>query len=277
MAADRLDNNRWGWRQPIPSSTALGKIFGDDNRCMNLFIQLIYRANNTEGATFPVKVGKFGTKSITLQRGQVLFGRKKFSDYLCWTESSTERALKKLMDVYKVVNMVKETFYTVVTIQSYEEIIDMNRVVNMESNKARTGREQGVNTSKSDTKSEDSKNETKHTNVATPVADKALEISSKDGIQPLIGKFYLVNPNFQRLYANKSERAALDRMIKEHGSEKIERVIDSLSETNKLQYAPIITTPCELERGMGKLIAFLNRQKKSTATVAVMPKEVTYE
>lgn len=77
----------------------------------------------------------------------------------------------------------------------------------------------------------------------------------------LIGLFKDVNPNYKTLFANKTQRAALDRMIAEHGIEKMEKAIKYLSTSNSKPYAPTITTPIELEKKMGTLIAFLNKER----------------
>jgi hypothetical protein len=44
------------------------------------------------------------------------------------------------------------------------------------------------------------------------------------------------------------------------GVEKVGRRIDTLPLTNAAQYAPVITTPYQLEKNLGKLIAFLQKQ-----------------
>ena len=48
-------------------------------------------------------------------------------------------------------------------------------------------------------------------------------------------------------------------MIKEHGIERVLRMIELLPKTNLLAGAPIITTPWQLEEKMATLKAFLQR------------------
>lgn len=83
-------------------------------------------------------------------------------------------------------------------------------------------------------------------------------------INDLIGLFEKVNPSFERLYPNKTERKALERMVKKHTHEKMKWVIEKLHVTNKVPYAPTITTPLQLERKLGNLIAFYQRKKAET-------------
>lgn len=90
------------------------------------------------------------------------------------------------------------------------------------------------------------------------------EVAEKEPINNLIGLFKPVNPNFQTLYSNKTQRSALERMVKVHGFEKIERSILCLPEVISRPYAPTITTPLDLEKKMGQLIAFLQKEKNTT-------------
>jgi phage replication O-like protein O len=82
-----------------------------------------------------------------------------------------------------------------------------------------------------------------------------------DKINPLIKKFESVNPSYERLYPNKSQRAALERLVKKWGEDKVAGMIDVLKSTNPNQYAPTITTPIELENKLGNLVNFINKEK----------------
>lgn len=83
----------------------------------------------------------------------------------------------------------------------------------------------------------------------------------KGVIDSLINKFRDVNPSYKKLFSNKTERAAMERMVKEHGEDKVSQIIDVLPQTNQEKYAPVISTPYQLENKMGNLIAFLKREK----------------
>lgn len=94
-------------------------------------------------------------------------------------------------------------------------------------------------------------------------ADMLDEKEKSDGAQinKTIELFKEVNPSYTRLYANKTERAALDRLIRQHGLEMVEQIINFLPRSNAVKYAPTITTPVELERGIGKLLAWAQKQR----------------
>lgn len=82
-----------------------------------------------------------------------------------------------------------------------------------------------------------------------------------DPVNKLISLFEPVNPSYKQLYSNRSQRQALERMINEHGFEKVEWAVRSLSHVVGQPYAPTITTPYELEKKLGALIAYLQKEK----------------
>jgi len=91
-------------------------------------------------------------------------------------------------------------------------------------------------------------------NVATP------SVAGKE-INDLIELFKPINPSYERLFRNKTQRACLERMVKKHSKEKIEWVLNILPKTNQIKYAPTITTPLQLEDKLGLLLAFIQREK----------------
>lgn len=90
-------------------------------------------------------------------------------------------------------------------------------------------------------------------------------VPSQD-IQSFINLFKEVNPSHERLFSNKTERACAERLIKKYGIEKMTATLEKLPEIIKQPYAPRITTPYELERNLGKLIAFVEQKKNINKT-----------
>jgi len=80
-------------------------------------------------------------------------------------------------------------------------------------------------------------------------------------INDLIDLFKPINPSYERLFGNKTQRACLERMAKKHTKEKIERVLNILPKTNQMKYAPTITTPLQLEDKLGLLLVFIQKEK----------------
>jgi len=91
-------------------------------------------------------------------------------------------------------------------------------------------------------------------------AETSLVIDGKT-FNETIYLFKPVNPSVNRLFAQKGQRSALERLIKQHGIEKIRDVIELLPLLLKDPHAPIITTPYQLEAKLGQVIAFMERRK----------------
>ena len=80
----------------------------------------------------------------------------------------------------------------------------------------------------------------------------------------LIDLFKGVNPSWERLFKDKTQRSCIERMVKKIGREKVEGAINILSKTNAMEFSPKIFTPFELEKKLGALIAFVQREKLKT-------------
>lgn len=85
--------------------------------------------------------------------------------------------------------------------------------------------------------------------------------SAGDNLNFFIDLFSEVNPAYARLFANKTQRAAISRMLAQHGAEKLEQAIKVLPQTNSTKYAPTVTTPLQLEEKWGALAAFFKKEK----------------
>ena len=90
-------------------------------------------------------------------------------------------------------------------------------------------------------------------------------------INKIIESFKPINPSYKNLYSNKTERAALERLVKEHGEEHIVSLIGFLPKIIVRPYAPRITTPYQLEKKMGELKVFIGQeQNKSKKTWTII-------
>jgi len=89
-------------------------------------------------------------------------------------------------------------------------------------------------------------------------------------VNNIIALFEVVNPSYKRLYANKTQRAALERMLEQHGVEKISAIIQYLKKSNANKYAPTITTPAQLEIKLGDLLAWAEKQKQNVKAKAIL-------
>lgn len=77
----------------------------------------------------------------------------------------------------------------------------------------------------------------------------------------VIDEFKVVNPTHSRLFGMPPQRAATARLMKQFGTEKLVSMIRYLPKSNSSRYAPTITTPAQLERDLGKLVAWAQKEK----------------
>ncbi len=124
----------------------------------------------------------------------------------------------------------------------------------------------GVDCKETHTRKHIEGNTYKETHLATPegVADTSEKTETeniKKQIPLLINLFKPINPSFEKLFANRTQRAVLERMIKKYTFENVEKIIKALPEIVIQPFAPSITTPCQLEDNLGKLKIFIKRNE----------------
>lgn len=81
------------------------------------------------------------------------------------------------------------------------------------------------------------------------------------GINSLIDLFKPLNPSYERLFSNKTQRDSLQRLVKKHGYKKISETIKFLPDLVSQPFCPQISTPYQLEMKLGNLIYFYNQSK----------------
>lgn len=94
-----------------------------------------------------------------------------------------------------------------------------------------------------------------------PITTHSVEDNKE--ISYLIDLFNIVNPSYKQLFMRKPQREAISRLTKSMGREKLEQAIKLLPEIRNYKFAPVITTPIQLEEKMGALISFLQRNSQS--------------
>lgn len=165
------------------------------------------------------------------------------------SNTTLNRALKGL----ERKNMIKITSGKVKGIPNMYSLILMEGIQNVATPPLKGGK--GGYTKNGYTINNDTINTNNKYLLATPKSVAGKEINE------LIDLFKPINPSYERLFANKTQRSALGRMFKKYGKEKMEWVIGILRQTNQMMYAPVIITPLQLEDKLGNLIAFINKQK----------------
>lgn len=90
---------------------------------------------------------------------------------------------------------------------------------------------------------------------------QAVAVSEGRDINHLLNLFEPINPSYENLFANKTQRLALSRLLKRYGAVKLEDMLMRLPEILSKRFAPVITTPCQLENKMGELKLFVQKEK----------------
>lgn len=100
--------------------------------------------------------------------------------------------------------------------------------------------------------------------VTKPEKEVAVAEEPKDKIgtdvNSAINEFEPVNPSYERLFSNVTQRKALERMIKKHGLTKVMNTIRFAVASNGKSFAPTITTPLQLESKLGDLVTYYKRE-----------------
>ncbi len=97
--------------------------------------------------------------------------------------------------------------------------------------------------------------------IKESIQKKVATQSVAEDISFIIGLFKEVNPTHERLFGMPPQRAAVDRLLVKFGKDKLEAMVKFLPKSNSSRYAPTITTPVQLERDLGKLVAWGQKEK----------------
>lgn len=100
-----------------------------------------------------------------------------------------------------------------------------------------------------------------HTKEKRNIQKKVALQSNAEDISFIIDLFKEVNPTHERLFGMPPQRSAVDRLLVKFRKEKLEGMVKFLPKSNASRYAPTITTPVQLERDLGKLIAWGQKEK----------------
>jgi len=82
-------------------------------------------------------------------------------------------------------------------------------------------------------------------------------------INSLLELFKPINPSYERLYSNTTQRKALERLVKKYGEKKIKEILKILPKLVVKPFCPQISTPYQLETKLGNLISFYNQSQNN--------------
>jgi len=101
---------------------------------------------------------------------------------------------------------------------------------------------------------------TKDTNTKDIMQDEK-HLAKINPVNEILSLFKINNPSYERLFANKTQRGSVERLLKKYGDEKVQRMVSVAVAYYGKPYAPQITTPYQLEQNLGKLIAFWKQEQ----------------
>lgn len=199
----------------------------------SVWVHLLLLANHQEENTF-IWNGKVEHQV----KGQFITGRKKLAQLCGVSESLIERVLIYL-ESERQIEQQKTNKYRLITIVNWG-------TYQTSDNKKTTKRQQ------KDTINNAKNEKNNHSDVPS------------EEIQAFIELFKTVNPSYEELFRNTTQRKSATNLIKKFGIEKMSATLAQLPSIIIQPYAPKITTPYELERDLGKLIAFVGQNKNIT-------------
>lgn len=83
-------------------------------------------------------------------------------------------------------------------------------------------------------------------------------------INDFIKLFEKLNPNYEILFKNKTQRSASERLLKKYSFDKLSKTINACVACAGKSYAPTITTPVHLEEKLGALIRYYQREENKS-------------
>ena len=174
---------------------------------------------------------------VSVNRGQLAYSQITLAKRWRWSRDKVRRYLKCLENEDDIIQQNNEVT-TIITIVKY----DLWQGKTIEDNTTDNTTEKQQKNNKQDTYKKDNK-EKKEKNIPS-------EPSSHEDIVQIIKLFEVVNPLIGKLYGSPPQRAAVQRMLKVFGREKLESMIGALPEVHKRKYWAKSTTPVQLENNI---------------------------
>lgn len=89
--------------------------------------------------------------------------------------------------------------------------------------------------------------------------------SESSKVQEIMKILYQINPMLK--FGNKTERTAAQRLIDRLGEEKAIGAAQAAVTVHGKKFAPVITTPLELERNLSKLVGFYKQNQTDSKAI----------
>lgn len=210
---------------------------------VSLFIYLLLMANHEDG----------NWQGVTIKKGEVVVGRNKVSRLLGISSQSYRSCIRRLKSTNEITTKSTNKF-TIIYIVNWDKY--QEKSTNKSTNKSTFNQPTTNQQLTTDKKRENEEKEKKIEKEDTATPSVAVpEINS------LIDLFKNVNPSYKRFFSNKTERSALTRLLEENGRERVIDLLEVLVKSNSMEFAPQIFSPSQLEKKLGALLSFINKEK----------------
>lgn len=216
---------------------------------VHLFIHLLLSANQEKKKFY------WNGEEIEVLPGQLITGREELSKQTGISPQSIRTAMMVLKST-STLTIKSTNRFSLITISKWHEYqggVTSKSTSNLTNNQPTTN--QQLTTNKNNKNDKNEKNNT--------LAPDGAELNK------LIGMFRDINPSYERLFSNRTQRLALERMVTKFGPEKMAGLIANLPSILSKPYAPQISTPLELESKMGRLVQFMRQEQLKVSSAGV--------
>jgi hypothetical protein len=210
---------------------------------------------------------------FTVKRGQLFRKYSQISEDLKWQvgyrfERYHESAMKRAMMLLRkggMIELVIEPRGNLITVLNYDKFQNpknYERTSEQTDDRTSSGPVANRHATAINKNVKNDKNEI-NGNTAPPSGDAEQGKEQVDPINQIMEAFQMkINPTIN--YGNRTQRGAVQALVKLMGQEKVLRTIEYLESVSGDQFAPTITTPYQLKEKLAQLI---NYQKKQTSNV----------
>ncbi len=188
-------------------------------------------------------------------KGVVTCGRDQIAKATGIHPSSVKRVLEYIRDHMPEVTYKATKVYTEITICNWEKY---QRKATNEVTHKRPISDLQVTTNKEERiKKKEVKNNT-------------IQIADGNLVNDIIKLFGSLNPSYETLFKRKNQRDAAERLSLKFTVAQIKQLVDAAVAANGQAFAPVITTPCQLEDKLGALKAFYDKTKTKSRKVGMV-------
>lgn len=216
-----------------------------ESKAVHVWVECLLRASYKEREKYLKR------QKVVLEAGQFVMGRDEFGKCIGMSGSTVWYWINQF-EADNMIDIKKTAKGSLVTIKNWEKY----QGVDSTSDNGKTTKKQQKNTNKKVNK------EKKEKNVNIILHSDSQSLTQKGRVvNELIDLFAPVNPEYKRFFKLKTQRRALSELIDNHGADKVKAWISGLEWLQSQMYAPVITTPLQLQSKLGEYQSFVKKEQ----------------